>query len=136
MHTAIRPAVIAVVGIIAVGTSAPGVLASASPPASASIHAQLRPLKAGLAVLVTKQTVIPQVQRTVGFNGYATYTFSAPRGRRIVSASARIAGAQAHAVVIRRRTISHHRTRYIVSLVFPGEQGNPGKLIVRLATTG
>jgi hypothetical protein len=89
---------------------------------------------ASRAVRITTLTVIPRIQRTARFTGYATYIFSAPKGRRIVSATARIAGAQAHAVAIRRRTISRNRTRYTVNLVFPGEQGNPGRLIVRLGT--
>jgi hypothetical protein len=87
-----------------------------------------------LAILVTTRSLVPKVQRTVGFNGFATYTFAAPRGRRIVSASARIVGAQTHAVTIRRRSVSRSHTRYTVSLEFPGEQGNPGKLTVRLGT--
>lgn len=126
---------IALVGIIVASASVPSALANASFPTSASTP-QAPPLKAGLAVLITTRTVIPKIQRTVGFTGYATYTFSAPRGRRIVSASARIAGADAHAVAIRHSSISHKRTRYTVSLIFPGEQGNPGKLVVHLGTIG
>ena len=85
-------------------------------------------------MLITKHTLIPKAQRTVHFTGYATYAFSAPRGRRIVSASARIVGAAAHAVAIRSRAISRDRKRYTVRLVFPGEQGNPGKLVVILGS--
>jgi hypothetical protein len=114
----------------------PGAFASTSSPASASILATTPRFKAGLAVLITTRTVIPKIQRTVGFTGYATYTFSVRKGRRIVSASARITGAAPHAVAIRRRRISHNRMRYTVSLVFPGEQGDPGKLVVRLGTSG
>jgi hypothetical protein len=129
-------AVIALAGIVAAGTLAPGAPGSIASSASASVPPQAPQFKAGLAVLITTRTVTPKIQRTVGFTGYATYTFSAPRGRRIVSASARISGAEAHAVAIRRRTISRNRTRYTVSLVFPGEQGDPGKLVVRLGTVG
>ena len=85
------------------------------------------------AVRTTTTTVTPRVQRTVKFNGYATYTFSAPRGRRIVTASARVTGSS-RAVRIQSRVISANRTRYTVKLIFPGEQGNAGKLIVRLGT--
>ena len=56
--------------------------------------------------------------------------------RRIVSAGARIVGAQAHAVKIAAAAISRNRKRFTVKLVFPGEQGNPGRLVVRLGTTG
>ena len=111
------------------GTTAAGGSPLASTPARATAK-----VDGGLAILITKRTVIPKVQRTVRFTGYATYTFSAPRGRRIVSASARIVGAQAHAVRISARTVSRDGKRYTVKLVFPGEQGNPGRLVVSLGT--
>ncbi len=82
----------------------------------------------------TTYTVTPKAQRTVRFTGYATYTFKAPAGRRIVEASARIVGAQAHAVKITGRTIATGHASFTVTLVFPGEQGKPGKLVVRLLT--
>jgi hypothetical protein len=126
--------VAAVTYLIPAATLAPSALAAGTPPASAPALAAQTQSKAGTAVLVTTRTVIPKIQRTSGFTGYATYSFSAPRGRRIVSASARIAGGDAHAVAIRSRVISHKRTRYTISLIFPGEQGSPGKLIVRLGT--
>jgi hypothetical protein len=87
---------------------------------------------AGAAPSVTTRTLIPRAQRTVGFNGYATYVFSAPKGSRIVSASAQIAGGESGAVVIQRRVISRSHTHFTVSLVFPGEQGTPGRLVIRL----
>jgi hypothetical protein len=129
-------AVIALASTIAAGALGPGALASTAMPPHASVLPRTPQLEAVLAVLVTKRTVIPKVQRTIGFTGYAMYTFSAPRGGRIVSASARIVGAAAHAVAIRRKAISHNRTRYTVSLVFPDEQGKTGKLVVRLGTVG
>jgi hypothetical protein len=137
MHTTRRhAAAIALVGIVAAVALEPGAVASTPHPASApnSASVSTAPRASRLAVLVTTRTVIPKIQRTVRFTGYATYTFPAPKGRRIVSASARIVGAQAHAVSIRRRTISRNLKRYTVSLVFPGEQGNPGKLVIRLGT--
>lgn len=78
----------------------------------------------------------PKVQRTVRFTGYATYRFDARPKRRIVSASARIVGARAHAVKISTTGLSHNHKHFTVKLVFPGEQGNPGKLVVRLDTVG
>jgi hypothetical protein len=115
-------------------TTAPAALAGTSLSASASLAPRSGELRSVPAVLVTTRTVTPRVQRTVRLTGYATYTFTAPTGRRIFSASARIVGADPHAVEIRRRTVAQNRTRYTVNLVFPGEQGNPGKLVVRLAT--
>jgi hypothetical protein len=129
-----RVAVIAtLVGVIAAGASG-GALAGTPLSARALALSHAPQLKAGVIVLVTKRTVVPKIQRTVGFTGYATYTFSAPRGRRIVSASARITSTGVHAVTISHMTISHKRMRFTVNLIFPGEQGNPGKLVVLLST--
>jgi hypothetical protein len=88
------------------------------------------------AILITTYRLTPKAQRTVRFTGYATYGFSTRPKRRIVSATARIVGAQAHAVKIGATSISRNRKRFTVKLVFPGEQGNPGKLVVRLGTVG
>ncbi len=126
---ATRHLAIALAGIVA---AAPG-MALFESSASASTLA-LASAKHGKSVLITTRTVIPKVQRTIRSTGYATYTFAAPAGQRILAASARIVGAQRHAVTIRSRTVSSNLERYTVSLVFPGEQGNPGKLVVRLAT--
>jgi len=89
---------------------------------------------AATAVRVVTHTLTPRIQRTVGFNGYSTYTFSAPRGRRIVTASARISGGSSRAVRISGRRVSANGTRLTVNLVFPGEQGRPGRLIVTRGT--
>jgi hypothetical protein len=125
-------AVVSLTGILAAASLGSGALASAaSSPARASA---LRTARAKTNVLLTMRTVVPKIQRTVHFTGYATYSFRAPSNRRIVSASARIVGAKAHAVEIHGRTISSNRETYTVSLVFPGEQGNPGKLVVRLVS--
>jgi hypothetical protein len=120
------------VGLLLTGASMSATLADAA----ASHSPRATRSKAGQSVLLTTRTVIPKVQRTVHFNGYATYTFSAPGNRRIVSVSARIVGAQAHAVKIASRALSRDRERYTVGLVFPGEQGKPGKLVVRIASVG
>lgn len=115
-------AILAACAVALSGTStAP---AGASGPA---IHASRR----SHAFLKTYK-VIPKVQRTVRSTGYATYVFKAPAGHRILSASARIVGAQRHAVAITGRTIANQLTTYTVKLVFPGEQGNPGRLVVQL----
>jgi hypothetical protein len=125
-------AALALIGALAVG--APPAAALANEALAASAPRSGTEVKGGLAVLLTTRMVVPKIQRTVHFTGYATYIFSAPRGRRITSASARIIGAEPHAVVIRHRTISRDRRSYTVKLVFPGEQGNPGKLRVVLGS--
>jgi hypothetical protein len=88
------------------------------------------------AILITTYRLTPKVQRTVRFTGYATYRFNTRPKRRIASATARIVGAQAHAVKISATSVSRNHKRFTVKLVFPGEQGNPGKLVVRLGTVG
>jgi hypothetical protein len=100
-----------------------------------ALGAPLAPAGAARKPAVTVKTykLVPRVQRTVRSTGYSTYAFSAPAGQRILSANARIVGAQRHAVVIRSRAITSSLTRYVVKLAVPGEQGNPGKLVVRLA---
>ncbi len=86
------------------------------------------------AARTTTITKTPKVQRTKGFNGYATYVFTAASGRRIVSASSRIVGGTARAVRISGHSLTRNATRYTVNLVFPGEQGTPGRLVVTLRT--
>jgi hypothetical protein len=88
------------------------------------------------AILLTTYRLIPKVQRTVRFTGYATYRFNTRPKRRIVSASARIVGAQAGAVKITASGVARNHKHFTVKLVFPGEQGKPGELVVRLGTVG
>jgi hypothetical protein len=122
-------AAVALIGALALAAPAATAFAGGSPTTRAPA-AEAAQVKSGLVVLITKHSITPKAQRTVHFTGYATYAFSAPRGRRIVSASARILGAEPHAVAIRSRVVSRNHKRYTVRLVFPGEQGNPGKLVV------
>lgn len=106
-----------------------GALTAAPAGASGSLAHAAR----GTRVLVKTYKVVPRPQRTVHHTGYATYVFSAPAGHRILTATARIVGAQRHAVAIAGRALTNQLTRYTVKLIFPGEQGNPGRLVVRLA---
>jgi hypothetical protein len=128
-----RAAAVAIVGALVLALPGATALAGGSPARSGTAAGAAK-VKNGLFVLITRRTVAPKTQRTVHFTGYATYVFSAPRGRRIVSASARIVGAEPHAVAIRSRTVARDHKRYTVRLVFPGEQGNPGKLVVILGS--
>jgi hypothetical protein len=104
--------------------------------AAADAASSARRARSAPAILITTHRLTPKVQRTVRFTGYATYRFNTPPKRRIASATARIVGAQAHAVKISATSISRNHKRFTVKLVFPGEQGNPGKLVVRLGTVG
>jgi hypothetical protein len=128
-----RGTIVALAGLL-LATSALGTLGGPASALGATRASQPAQLESGPLILLTTYRVTPKIKRTVHFTGYATYVFKAPKGRRIVNASARIVGAEAHAVAIRTRTVSHKGTRYTVSLIFPGEQGNPGKLVVRLGS--
>lgn len=108
-------------------------LAAAAVPGLASSQ---RRAASAPAIVITTYRLTPKVQRTVRFTGYATYGFNARPKRRIVRATARIVGAQAHAAKIGTTGISRNRKHFTVKLVFPGEQGNPGKLVVQLDTVG
>ncbi len=105
-------------------------------PAASGAASGARPPVSAQAILITTYRLTPKVERSARFTGYATYSFSTRPKRRIVSATARIVGAQAHAVRISATSISRNHKRFTVKLVFPGEQGNPGKLVVRLGTVG
>jgi hypothetical protein len=111
-------------------------LAATAVPGAASSARRAGSAPAILTTTTTTYRLTPKVQRTVRFTGYATYRFNARPHRRIVSATARIVGAQAHAVKISAAGISHNHKHFTVKLVFPGEQGNPGRLVVRLNTVG
>ncbi len=108
-------------------------LATAAVPGTAS---STRRAGSAPAIIITTYNLTPKVQRTVSFTGYSTYRFNARPKRRIVSARARIVGAQAHSVRVSATRISRNHKHFTVKLVFPGEQGNPGKLVVRLGTVG
>src|SRR6185312_15166267 len=129
-HIRPRVAHLALALLAVVALALTGALTATPAGASGSVaHASRR----STHVLVKTYKVVPKPQRTVHSTGYATYVFSAPAGHRILTATARIVGAQRHAVAISGRAITNQLTRYTVKLVFPGEQGNPGKLVVRLA---
>jgi hypothetical protein len=110
--------------VLALATIASGAAGSARRAASAP------------AVLITTYRLTPKVQQTIRFNGYATYRFNTRPKRRIVSATARTIGAQTHSVRISSAAVSPNRKHFTVKLLFPAEQGRPGKLVVVLSTVG
>ncbi len=121
---------VARLGLAVLAVCAAALSGAATAPAGASgpaAHASR-----GSRAFVKTYKVVPKVQRTVRSTGYATYVFKAPAGHRIIGANARIVGAQRHAVAIAGRAITNQLTSYTVKLVFPGEQGKPGKLVVKL----
>jgi hypothetical protein len=78
------------------------------------------------------KTVTPQPTRTKGFDGFQTYVVKAPSGRNIVTGYATLSGGNVGSVIIKSTSVTPKQ--YTVQLEFPGEQGTPGKLNVRVLT--
>jgi hypothetical protein len=76
----------------------------------------------------------PHPTSTHGFTGYQTIRVRAPDGGSVVGGSARLVGGDRGAVVIRQAYVNPEHTRFVVRLEFPGEQGSPGQLRVRVVT--
>jgi hypothetical protein len=79
---------------------------------------------------VINRTVTPAPTSNRGFDGFQTYTVNAPAGKTVLQGFATLSGGQTGSVVI----LSTQATpaKYVVKLKFPGEQGRPGKLHVRV----
>ena len=92
----------------------------AAPPSDASA--------AGLTVI--NRTITPNPTRFRGFNAFQTVTVRAPRGKAILQGFATTSRGNAGSVVITSTKATPGR--YTVELEFPGAQGTPGKLNVRL----
>ena len=89
------------------------------------------PFDAKAAKLTTlSRTITPNPTSTKGFNAYQTVVIPAPAGKQIAQGFATLTGGNATSVVI--RSTQSTPSRYLVRLVFPGEQGTPGKLHVLL----
>lgn len=87
------------------------------------------PTDAKAAKLTTlSRTVSPSPTSNRGFNGYQTVVIPAPAGKQVMQGFATMTGGNATSVVI--RSTQSTPGRFIVRLVFPGEQGTPSKLHV------
>ena len=91
------------------------------------------PTDAKLAKLSTiNRTVTPQPTKFKGFDGFQTYAVKAPSGRNIVTGYATLSGGNVGSVIIKSTSVTPKQ--YTVQLEFPGEQGTPAKLNVRVLT--
>jgi hypothetical protein len=120
---AVALATAAVVGaasgaLVAQGQS--GSTMPAAPPSDASA--------AGLTVV--NRTVAANPTRFRGFNAFQTYTYKAPSGRAVLQGFATISGGNTGSVVITSTKATPRQ--FTVELEFPGEQGTPGKINVRV----
>ena len=89
------------------------------------------PSDASLAKLTTiNRTIKPAPTSNKGFDGFQTVTVKAPSGKVVLQGFATLSGGQTGSVII----TSTHATpkQYTVKLKFPGDQGTPGKLYVRV----
>ncbi len=105
-------------------------------PAAARSAADTLPAKPPIDARAAKLTVVtktltPVPVTTKGFTGYQTITLKAPVGKAIVQGFATLSGGNTESVLI-RSTQTVGRSRFVVKLEFPGEQGSPGKLTVML----
>jgi hypothetical protein len=91
------------------------------------------PTDAKLAkVTFINKTVTPNPTTFKGFNAFQTYVVKAPSGRNIVTGYATLSGGNVGSVIIKSTSVTPKQ--YTVQLEFPGEQGTPGKLNVRVLT--
>jgi hypothetical protein len=89
------------------------------------------PTDASLAKLtVINKTVSPAPTSNRGFDGFQTYTVKAPSGKTVLQGFATLSGGQTGSVVITSTQAT--AKQFSVKLKFPGEQGTPGKLHVRV----
>jgi hypothetical protein len=78
------------------------------------------------------KTVTPQPTRTKGFDGFQTYVVKAPSGRNVLTGYATLSGGNTGSVIIKSTSVTPKQ--FTVQLEFPGEQGTPAKLNVRVLT--
>jgi hypothetical protein len=81
---------------------------------------------------VITRTIKPAPTSNRGFNGFQTVIVRPPAGRNVLQGFATMTGGQTGSVLIRStRTFAN---RFVVNLIFPGEQGTPGTLHVLVQT--
>jgi hypothetical protein len=87
--------------------------------------------KAAKLTTITK-TIKPAPTSNKGFNGFQTVIVRPPSGRQVLQGFAALSGGQTGSVLIRStRTFAN---RFVVNLIFPGEQGTPATLHVLVQT--
>jgi hypothetical protein len=72
----------------------------------------------------------PKPTSTKGFNGYETIIVKSPKGTSPVVGYYKLTGEDAGAVAVMSAKVDLRQNAYVLKLAFPGEQGNPGKLII------
>lgn len=76
----------------------------------------------------------PRVQvgasRTRQFTDFQTFTVTPPTGRRVFQGFATISGGNAGVFRVLKTQVV--RGRYVVNVSYPGDQGTPGRLVLRV----
>ena len=85
---------------------------------------------AAAKLTVISRTIAPAPTRNRGFDGFQTVTIPAPAGKVVLQGFATLSGGDTGSVVI--TSTSSRPSRYRVELRFPGENGTPGRLHVRV----
>lgn len=76
--------------------------------------------------------VLVGASRTRGFTDYQTFTVVPPSGQTVYQGFATISGGNSGVFGIRKTQVL--RGRYVVNVSYPGDQGTPGRLTLRVQT--
>lgn len=79
---------------------------------------------------VVNRTVAANPTRFRNFDAFQTYTYRAPAGKAVLQGFATISGGNTGSVVITSTRATPRA--FTVELEYPGEQGTPGKINVRV----
>ena len=82
------------------------------------------------AMKVITRTITPAPTTTRGFTGFQTVTVKPPSQYIVLQGFATLSGGNTQSVII--TSTSATPARYQVKLRFPGEQGTPGKLHIKV----
>ena len=92
------------------------------------------PSDASAAKLTGKTLTITKFKLTTkGDTGYAAVTLTPPAGKQVLQGFATMTGGNATSSIVKSTQASS--SKYVVNLVFPGEQGKPGVMHVQLQLT-
>lgn len=132
----LRPGLVVALALLAAGVYAVVTLVVAGPADGAASAARSLPTNppgdakaAGLTVV--NKTVAPNPTSTKGFDGFQTVTVAAPAGKTVLQGFATLSGGDTGSVLIQStKTIAGKR--FVVQLIFPGEQGKAGTLHIQV----
>jgi hypothetical protein len=123
-----RTVAAALASAVVVGAASGALIANG---ASSTTMPAAPPSDASAAKLtVVNQTVAPKPTRFKNFDAFQTYTYRAPKGKAVLQGFATVSGGNTGSVVITDTRATPGQ--FTVNLEYPGEQGTPGKIHVRV----